>query len=170
MKRSRGSFFARPSQQHHLIGGFFGVGPLLSVEDFHLAELPVGDAEYADVAVGRQAFLDARTVNFTRFLTRAVAGIDGELHHLKPVFEQEVSELHVSRPGFFCVDGEVEHSEEPHGLVFGFRIGHRGTEDTERLGWEGSQEMEAKTLKRGGFANGRGGDESVDGADYWVCD
>ena len=105
------------------LGGF----AFFSDEDFHFAELFVCNGEEADFTFFGEGLFNAVSVGFGSFFGRAVTSVDRELEHRESFCEERFAESGISFPLLCGIDGEVEHSEEPHtfisrkGYFFGWR-------------------------------------------------
>ena len=97
---------------------------LLAVEQLDGAELLVGDAEHADVAVLWEERPYAADVRLGVLHAGAVAHVDGELEHREAVALQVLAEQGVSLLVALRLGGKVEKHEYPHNPVFAETVGH----------------------------------------------
>jgi len=108
----------RSSEQLKLLPRRVWFDGLLSVEEFDVAKLFVGDAKYADMTELRQERLYTADMHLGVFHAGAMAHVDRELKHGEAVLAQVVAKKGVVLLVFLCLGGQVEENKNPHYAIF----------------------------------------------------
>ena len=106
------------SKQLQLWRFAFGGALFFAGENFHIAELFVGDAQYSHVAVWGQHIFHAFYVHVSHFFAWAVAQIDGKLKHGETIAHNVLAESGIFFAFLLGFGGKVEEHEDPHNSIF----------------------------------------------------
>ena len=106
------------SKQLQLLRFAFGGALFFAGENFHIAELFVGDAQYSHVAVWGQHIFHAFYVHVSHFFAWAVAQIDGKLKHGETIAHNVLAESGIFFAFLLGFGGKVEEHEDPHNSIF----------------------------------------------------
>ena len=100
------------SEKTDLLRSFLSWPAGLAVEYLHPLKLFVGDRKCSYFTVRWQEALDARFMYIGVLVTRAVACIDGKLHHRKAIVHQCATKIVICLARGFRVCWQIEHGND----------------------------------------------------------